>query len=208
VEGGVTTPVPARGAEPLFRPLLHAAMGLFALALGVLPRPLAVLAAATAVLFNWAVLPRLAVERRLRRPGEPFVAGLRTDPLAVFGLVLALPAAEAAAAWAVMSFGDPAASVAGTRVRSRSVLGHPKATWAGSGAYLLVGAAAAFGMGQVVAALGEASGTPTGAAPTLWGAALASLAAVLADLVPVPPDDNIPSAVAAGVAVRLARGVM
>jgi dolichol kinase len=215
VEGRVTaaaSPDPRapdpHAPEPLFRPLLHAAMGLFALALGVLPRPLAVLAAAAAVLFNWAVLPRLRVERRLRRPGEPFVAGLRTYPLAVFGLVLTLPAAEAAAAWAVLSFGDPAAAIAGTRWRSPAVFGHRKATWTGSGAYLVVGALAAHGMGRAVAAIGAATHTPTGDAPSLLGAAVAAVAAVLVDLVPVPPDDNVPAAVAAGLAVRACRGVI
>ncbi len=194
--------------EPLFRPLLHAAMGLFALALGALPRSLAVLAAAVAVFFNWVVLPRMAVERRLRRETEPFLAGLRTYPLAVFGLVLTLPAAEAAAAWAVMSFGDPAASIAGTRLHSPALFGHRKATWAGSGAYLLVGTLAAYGMGVAVAALGDAFHVPTGAAPSLLRAAGASLAAVLIDLVWIPPDDNIPAGAAAGTAVRLLRGVM
>ena len=59
------------------RPLLHAAMGLFAFALGVLPRWGAIAAACAAVAFTWLLLPRLAVEGRLRRPGKRTEGGNR-----------------------------------------------------------------------------------------------------------------------------------
>lgn len=192
-----------------FRPLLHASMGLFALALGVLPWLGAVAAALAAVAFNWLLLPRLAVERRLRRPGEPFLGGLRTYPLAVLGLVLALPAAEAAAAWAVLSFGDAAAALVGRALPAPALFGHRKATWSGTPALIVVGTLAALGMGQAVAALAAPlSWVEPGAAPSLARCAFAAAAAALVDLVRVPPDDNLPCAAAAGGALWALRSLV
>lgn len=88
------------------------------------------------------------------------------------------------------------------------LFGHSKATWAGSGAYVVLGALAAYGLGHGVEALGAGPGAiETGAAPDLARCALAALAAAASDLVPVPPDDNMPGALAAGVALRLTRGI-
>jgi dolichol kinase len=194
-----------RGRLPLFRPGLHAATGFLALLLGVLSRPLAIAAAALGVVVGWVVLP-LTLEAKLRRPGEPYLGGLRTYPLAVLGLVLLLPPAEAAAAWGVLAFGDAAAAVVGRLVPSPALLGHPKATWAGSGAYLVVGAIAAALLAAGVDALAGAGGA--GAPPPgLVRCLLAAAAAAASDLVDVPPDDNLPAAAAAGLALVLSRGV-
>lgn len=183
----------------LLRPLVHASVGFISLSLGVLPRPLALLGALAAIAFNWLVLPSLAVERRLRRPEEPFVGGLRTYPVAVFGLVLLLPGPAAAAAWGVLAFGDAAAAIVGQRVPAPSLFGHSKATWSGSGAYLAVGGCAAFGLSEAVAALARScSWVTVHPAPGLAACLLASLAATLVDLLPLPIDDNLPAALAAG----------
>lgn len=180
------------------RPALHAATGLVALGLGVLPRWLALAGAAFGIFVGWVGFAWTGLEARLRRPGEPWLGGLRTYPVAVAGLVLALPPTEAAVAWAIFAFGDAAASVVGRRVPAPTVLGHRKATWAGSTAMLVVGAATGVAFGAVVAATGG------GPAPSLARTALAALAATLADLVPVPPDDNLPHAVAAGLVLAFA----
>lgn len=190
---------PAEDRHPLLRPALHAATGLVALTLGVLPRPWAIAGAGCGVVAGWIILPALPLERRLRRPGEPFLGGLRTYPLAVLGLVLWLPPAEAAAAWGILAFGDAAAAIVGSRVPAPSVFGHAKATWSGSAAHVVVGALAAWALAHGVAALGAWSGlVATGDAPALARCALAALGAACLDLVPLPLDDNIPGAAAAG----------
>jgi dolichol kinase len=180
------------------RPLIHAATGLGALLLGVLPRWAAIACAGLGVVAGWVVLPMTPLEARLRRPGEPFLCGLRTYPLAVLGLVLLLPPSRAAAAWAVLAAGDAAASLVGRRVPAPKVLGHGKATWSGTLAFLVVGAAAAAGAGRFVEATG---GGPLGPA---WAPLAAGAAAALVDLVRIPPDDNVPVAAAAGLALALA----
>jgi len=182
---------------------------LAALLLAVLPRPWALAAAGLGIVAGWVVLPATGLERRLRRPGEPFLGGLRTYPVAVLGLVLLLPPAEAAAAWGVLAFGDAAAAVVGSRVPAPRLLGHRKATLSGTGAHLLVGWGAAYGLGTAVGALGRAAAViDPGPAPTLLAALLAAVAAVLADLLLRLPDDNLPCAAAAGGALAAARGLL
>lgn len=192
---------------PLLRPLAHAATACLALLLGVLPDPYDLVIAGLGILAGFVIFPLTPIERMLRRPDEPFFGGLRTYPIAVLLLVLFLPRAEAAAAWGVLGFGDAAASLVGPRVKAPAVFGHRKATWSGSGAYVLLGAAAAYALGHGVAALGAGPGAiETGPAPDLARCALAALAAAASDLVPLPPDDNMPGALAAGVVLRLTRG--
>ena len=87
--------------KPLLRPVLHALTGLGALALGVLPHPWAIGAAVLGVLVGWVILPLTSLEGRLRRPGEPFLCGLRTYPVAVLALVILLDPTDAAAAWGI-----------------------------------------------------------------------------------------------------------
>jgi dolichol kinase len=182
------------------RPLVHAAVGLVALGLGVFPRWLAIGGAAFGVLLAWLVVPRTPLEAALRRPGEPFVGGLRTYPVAVLGLVVFLPASAAAAAWAVLAAGDAAASLVGRHVAAPRLLGHPKATWSGTGALVAVGGLAATGAGRVVEATGG------GALGPAWGPLAAAGAAAVADLLLLPPDDNLPIAAAAGAVMGFAAG--
>lgn len=183
----------------LARPLTHAAVGLLALSLGLLPRPFAIAGAAAGVVFGWVILPRTPWERALRREGEPFLGGLRTYPVAVLALVLWLPPAEAAAAWGILSFGDAAAAIVGQRIPAPSLFGHPKATLSGTGAHIAVGTLAAFGLSHGAAALADLTGwVDAGSAPDIARCAMAALGAAALDLVPIPPDDNIPGALAAG----------
>lgn len=182
------------------RPLLHAGTGLVALLLGVLPRALDLAGAALGILAGFVVIPLSGLERRLRRPGEPWFNGLRTYPLAVALLVLLLPDATAAAAWGILAFGDAAASVVGRRVPARRVLGRRKATWSGTAALVLVGTLAGAALSAVVGATGGS------AAPPLAAVLLAAVAAAVADLLPVPPDDNLPIALAAGAVLAVATG--
>ena len=197
-----------RPRPSLLRPALHAATGLCALALGVLPRWGQIAGALGGIAAGWIAIP-LWLDDVLRRPGEGWLNGLRTYPVAVLGLVLLLPPAEAAAAWAVLAFGDAAATVVGTRVPAPRLLGHGKATLSGSLAYLLVGALAAWVIALAVDGLGSACPwvdlrlPPPGAARCM----LAALGAAAIDLVPIPPDDNIPAAATAGTILALTRGL-
>ena len=181
------------------RVLVHAGTGLCALLLGVLPDPWHLVAAGLGVFAGWVLFPLTGIDAKLRRPGEPFLGGLRTYPLAVLILVLWLPRPHAAAAWGVLAFGDAAAGWLGSRVAAPKILGRGKATWLGSGAYLLVGFLAAWGLSTAVVALDRSLGwAHVGAAPTSALCAVAALAAVATDLVRIPPDDNLPAALAAG----------
>jgi dolichol kinase len=184
-------------------------MGLFAFALGVLPHWAAVGMALAAIAFNWLLLPRLSMGRRLERPGEPFVGGLRTYPIAVLGLVLLLPPAEAAAAWAVLAWGDAAAAIVGRAVRAPALFGHPKATWSGTPAFFVVGTLGAALASQGVVALASlCPWVEPGGAPSLARCAGAALAACVVDLVRIPPDDNLPCAAASGAALWALRSVV
>jgi dolichol kinase len=184
-------------------------MGLFAFALGVLPQWAAVGMALAAILVNWVVMPRTALGRRLERPGEPFLGGLRTYPVAVLGLVLLLPPAEAAAAWAVMAWGDAAAALVGLSVPAPPLFGHRKATWSGTPAFFVVGTAGAWLAGHGVVALAAlAPWVEPGAAPVFAHCVLAALAASLVDLVRIPPDDNLPCAAVSGAVLRALRSVV
>ena len=145
------------------------------------------------VVAGWIVIPMSPLEARLRRPGEPFLNGLRTYPVAVLLLVLFLrPATLAATAWVVWAIGDAAASLVGRHLRAPSLFGHRKATWSGTPAFVVLGTLAGFGAGRLVEATGG------GAGASLPVVALAALAAALVDLVRIPPDDNLPNALAAG----------
>jgi len=192
--------------EPLLRPVIHAGTGLCSLLLAVLPAAGALACAGLGVVAGWVVIP-LTVERRLRRPRERYLGGLRTYPLAVLGVVLLLPPAEAAAAWGILAVGDAAAAVVGTRVRSSPVLGHPKATWAGSGALVGAGTLASFALAAAVGAIARAANVvEPGPIPSLGACAAAALAAALVDLFPWRPDDNLPIAAAAAGALHLLGG--
>ncbi len=191
------------------RPAIHAGTGLGALLLGVLPHPWALVCGGLGILAGWVVLPVSGLDRRLRRPGEPFLGGLRTYPVAVFGLILLLPPAEAAAAWAVLAFGDAAAAIVGTHVPGPRLPGHPKATLPGTLAHLLVGWGAAFVLGVAVGSIGRSAGVvDPGPVPTLAATGLAAAAAVFVDVVLRPPDDNLPCAAAAGGVLAAVRGLL
>jgi len=192
-------------AQDDFRSAMHAGTGLVALGMGVFPGWFLLAGAGLGLLAGFVVIPMTPLEARLRRAGEPFFCGLRTYPLAVAALVVpavlfpdVLSVTDAAIAWAVFAFGDAAASVVGRRVPAPRVFGHRKATWSGSSALLVVGALAGLAVGRFVAATG---GAPC---PPFARIALASLAATAIDLVPIPPDDNLPHAAAAAAVLALA----
>lgn len=109
------------------RTLVHMAAGGLCLALAWLPAAAAVAIAGLFVGFNLWILPRLA-GGRLRRSDAawgPSDRGLVLYPLSILVLLILLPGRPAvvACAWALLAFGDGAASLAG-----RS-LGGPRLPW-------------------------------------------------------------------------------
>ena len=102
------------------RQWVHIGSGGFALLLRVLTGWQAAAMAATALVFNLVLLPRIG-GRRLYRPVDHergFPLGILLYPLAVLLLILAFPARLdiAAAAWGILAFGDGFATLAGRAV--------------------------------------------------------------------------------------------
>ncbi len=107
------------------RKAVHALMGLFALTLRWLDWKVAALLALAALLFNLFVMPRIG-RGIYRDPSKPRDTGIVAYAAMVLLLVVLfrgryLPIA--AAVWAMMAFGDPAASIVG------KTLGGPRLPW-------------------------------------------------------------------------------
>jgi uncharacterized protein (TIGR00297 family) len=115
------------------RKAVHAGMGLFAFTLRFLDWKIAAAFALAALLFNVIVMPRIgrAIYRDAGRIRDP---GIVAYPAMVLLLILVfrgqyLPIA--AAVWAMMAFGDPAAAIAGRIVGGPSLPWNPEKTWVG-----------------------------------------------------------------------------
>ena len=113
----MTTETPAHSESA--RQWVHVGSGLFALALRVLTPWQAAAMAATALVFNVVLLPRVG-GRRLYRPADDvrgFPLGILLYPLSVLLLTLIFPSRLdiAAAAWGILAFGDGAATLVGRR---------------------------------------------------------------------------------------------
>ena len=136
----------ARALSPVEwrRKAVHAGMGLFALALRWLDWKAAAGCALAALLFNLLVMPRIGrgIYRDAARARDP---GIVAYPAMVLVLILLFrqDLASAAALWAMMAFGDPAATVIGLRVGGPSLAWNPRKRWSGFAGYALVGGAAA-----------------------------------------------------------------
>jgi uncharacterized protein (TIGR00297 family) len=174
------------------RQTLHMAMAAFALLLRVLTWWQAALCAVTAFLFNLFVLPRIG-GASLYRPSDAhrgYPLGILFYPLSVLLLILAFPRRPdiVAAAWAILAFGDGAATIVGTRLGGRALPWNPDKTCAGSLAFIVAGAAA----GGALAWWTRLAVSP--APPllfTLGAPALAAVAAAGVESRRVRLDDNI-----------------
>ncbi|MGH9367368.1 MAG: DUF92 domain-containing protein [Thermoanaerobaculia bacterium] len=127
------------------RKAVHAGMGLFALALRWLSWEQAALCALAALLFNLFVMPRIG--RGIYRDGSRRRdAGIVAYPAMVLLLLLLFRGASlpiAAAVWAMMAFGDPAAAIVGKIVEGPRLPWNREKTWMGLLANWAFGAAAA-----------------------------------------------------------------
>src|SRR5512132_2475336 len=133
-------------------------MGLFALTLRWLDWRLAAALAAAALLFNLFVMPRIGrgIYRDAARKRD---AGIVAYPAMVLLLILLFrhELGVAAALWAMMAFGDPAASIAGKLLGGPRLPWNRKKTWSGFLAYALVGGLAAGALWTWVSPGGEGS---------------------------------------------------
>ncbi len=183
----------------LTRQLVHLGVGGFALLLRVLTWWQAALAALAALVFNLAILPRLA-GTRLYRPSElaaGHAPGIVFYPLAVLLLILALPHRLdlVAAAWGILAVGDAAATLAGR------TLGGPRWRWnrektvTGTVAFFACGAPASVFLAWWCS---PAVTPPPSAAFILTAPSVATAVAALVETMPVRLNDNLAVPVAAG----------
>lgn len=157
--------------------------------------------AATALVFNLLVLPRIG-GRRLYRPvdhARGFPIGIVLYPLAVLLLIVAFSTRLdiAAAAWGILAFGDGAATLVGRRAGGRRWPWNQDKTIAGTIGFAVFG-----GIGAV--ALASWTRPVVTPMPPWTFAILAPLAAAivaaLVETIPVRLDDNVSvPAAAAGV---------
>jgi uncharacterized protein (TIGR00297 family) len=127
------------------RKAIHAGVGLGALTLRWLDWRVAAACALAALLFNILVLPRFA-RGLYRDPSARHDAGIVAYPAMVLLLILVFSGKYipiAAAVWAMMAFGDPAASIAGRTVGGPALPWNAAKTWVGFLANWAVGGAAA-----------------------------------------------------------------
>ena len=106
------------------RQWVHVGSGLFALLLRVTTWPQAAALAAVALMFNVVMLPRIG-GRRLYRPPDTargFPVGILLYPFSVLLLTLIFRSRLdiVAAAWAIMAFGDGAATLVGRWASERN----------------------------------------------------------------------------------------
>ncbi|MEW6320712.1 MAG: DUF92 domain-containing protein [Acidobacteriota bacterium] len=186
------------------RQIVHVAMIGFALLLRYLSWPGAAALAATALAFNWFLLPRVAPG--IMRPAGHARSG-RTGvvcyPLSVLLLVLVFRDRLdlAAAGWAVMAFGDGAATLAGTRIGGPRLPWNPEKTWSGMGAGAAAGAVGAVGLFLWVGPVMDPAPSMTF---IVWASIAAAGAAALAETIPAGLDDNITVPFTAGAVLWLA----
>lgn len=177
------------------------AVGLIAFALRFLSWGEAVICAAAATLFNAMVLPRLA-GRTLLRPveaGSPWRSGLVIYPFSVLLLVVAFRGSPdlAAAAWAILAFGDGAATLAGRAAGagSRRWPWNPAKSMIGTAAFVVAG-------GVGACALAWWTGPAVEPLRPWWMLTLVPLlaagAAGLVETLPIRMDDNLSVPFAAG----------
>lgn len=183
------------------RKAVHAGSGLLALFLPLLTWAVAAAAATAAFLFNLFVLPRLGGRALLRdgEAGRTHSTGIVLYPVVVLALILLFRdrLEIAAAGWALLAFGDGAATLAGLSVGGPRLPWNRTKTAAGSAAYVVAGTASAALLFGVVRGV-----TPSpGEAICLF---LAAAAGAAVESLPSELDDNLlPPLVGAGALAAL-----
>ncbi len=127
------------------RKAVHAGMGLFALTLRWLDWRAAAAVALAALLFNLLVLPRFGrgIYRDSSRTRDTGIIAYAAMVLVLILLFRGRYLPIAAAVWAMMAFGDPAATIAGRLLQGPVLPWNREKTWAGLLADWAVGGAGA-----------------------------------------------------------------
>jgi uncharacterized protein (TIGR00297 family) len=173
------------------RQLVHVAVGTLALLLRYLTAFEATVLAAVAVAFNIYVMRRIA--GHLYRPGESrrrVLSGIALYPISILLLLLVLPDRRdiVAAAWGILAFGDGLATLVGLHVGGPRIPWNQEKSAAGTGAFVLFGAAAGCFLCWWCA--------PTVIPPaypwfSLWMPIVATVAAAAVETIPIRLDDNV-----------------
>jgi dolichol kinase len=182
------------------RQFVHLGTTAFAVTLLWLPLWAGYAACGAAIAFWWIVVPLMKRDVGFTRPGEPFVNGLRTYPVAVLLLLFffrhpaAHPLATPVAAWGVLGVGDSFSNLVGRPWGTHGFVGRKDRSMLGTFAFVVTAWPAAWALATLV------GGMPSADA---WKPALvAAVAGAVAELIPLPfrLDDNLPVALAAGAA--------
>ena len=187
------------------RQWVHLGSGAFALLLRYLDWWQAAAFAASALVFNAVVLPHVG-GRRLYRPADEargFPLGILLYPFAVLSLIVIFPSRLdiAASAWAILAFGDGAATLVGQRLRSRPLPWNREKTIAGTAAFVALGCAG----GVALAWWTRTSTVPEPPLLFVFAApAIAAVAAALVETIPIRLDDNVSVPATAGVVLWIA----
>jgi phytol kinase len=190
------------------RQFVHLGVGAFSLVLRFLLSWQAVVLGSAAVLFNFFVLPRLPVGRRISRAREAFVSGVRVYPVAVLMLIVFFPLPVAAAAWAILAVGDSFSNFVGRPLGKRKLPWNAKKSWAGTIAFAVtaIPAAAALLWWTVQPPLAHPG---VGGAVAIWTCAVAGgLVGAAVESLDLPIDDNLTVSLASGVTMMLLAGVL
>jgi uncharacterized protein (TIGR00297 family) len=175
----------------------------FAALLRYITWPQAAALAVAALAFNVFVLPRVAPGILRVSDSGGHRAGVIFYPLSVLILVLVFRSRLdiVAAAWAVMAFGDGAATLAGTRIGGPRLPWNTDKTWSG-----LLGFMIASSIGAVMLSVWVAPAIepPVPSTFTWWAPVAASVVAAFVETIPVKLDDNLSVPVAAGLVLLLA----
>ena len=185
--------IPSSRRTEAARKAVHVLSGLFALLLRYLNGWQSLLLALAALAFNALALPRMsggALDRDAdRRRG--YALGILLYPLSVAILIVIFHARLdiAAAAWALMAFGDGAATLAGTFIGGPRLPWNRSKSWAGFTAFVVAGASAAALM-QIWVAGGHPE-TPAPGFP-VWTLALSvAIVGAFIESLPIGIDDNL-----------------
>jgi uncharacterized protein (TIGR00297 family) len=175
------------------RQLLHVGVGAMAFLLRWLDWREAAAMAIAAIAFNRLLLPSLS--RTVFRPADlarPWTTGIVLYPTAVLALILIFRdrLELAAAGWVILAAGDGVATLAGTTVRSPRWPWNADKTVAGTIGFIVAASAAS------AAVICWVSGRQLDAEIAMW-ALTASVAAGLAETIPIRLDDNVTVAAAA-----------
>lgn len=172
------------------RKMVHIGSSAFALLLRWLNWWQGALCAVAALIFNVLILPRIGGRGIYREADHKrgYPIGIVLYPISVLLCILFCYKRlyVAAAAWAIMAWGDGFASIVGQKFGTKKLSWNANRSYAGSLAFLIIGSAAAVGFTFWV--------WKTPAEPLLWYAVaiplLGTILATLIETVPTGIDDN------------------